>query len=1049
MREAKAFKQKTLSMLAALLVTILPLTSTFAAGLTEDKFFTGRTQTQERNLVLIRLSLPSLVVDHYQRFGVASVGQELQLDRSLEQEIVAEQERVIAQLAQLSSDINVVYRYRYLMNAIAVDAPVELIEDLKAFDAVQEVYPTTHFFNPPEVEGVADFDRDTFMKELDQWYTSVDHINATKVHQRTGIMGEGVRVGVIDTGIDYTHTMFGGSGDVALYQSLTDDDARGHFPNAKLPAGVDLVGDHFHPGSFHNNHNIPRPNANPIDRGGHGTHVAGTIAGIGDGVKTYSGVAPKATLYTMRVFGAGSTNDIVVAQALEYAMDPYQNGDVSKRLDVVNLSLGSGFGKPHGTYAEVLKNATRAGIVVVASAGNSGATPFIVGSPSTTDESISVAASIDAMEHNWKFPSVGLKNLATSQTFTAPRVEASFTRPIRHALGVEGKLVDAGFATSAFSDELAARVKGNVAFISRGENSFVEKINFAYQAGAIGVVVYNNVPGEPIVMGGESALINIPAVMIDISLGIQVKHALNAGQDVKVFFNGPESIERPELIDQITSFSSHGPRQYDGVLKPEITAPGQQIISANAGTGDGASRSNGTSMSGPHVAGVMALLVERFPGKTVEQLKAILVTSSQLMSQANGEPYSLTAQGAGLVDAYQAVLQRVIFLPSILSLGYVNLSQEETRLTTQAQMISLVGDLPDLEQLQVSFEMSRNMRLVDSSFERNSTGALLRLDLVLTKDDNVDESLFFHEAVVLIRDSEGTQVARLPIFAVGREQSLVKLSGVDKESLTIEFTNSSASEAQLFPFIFMGEAEAKPTYDYFDLPIKSRGCDLREVFARIVNQEEEEFLQVAVVLDQPVSLWMNCDISLLFEEEGELAYEVVATTTGRMPDLGRRLPGVDAATFVLNAKRARQLRYQFEERMRSFEGLPAVYSSAIPAPELSYVDALMDIRPWLRFNHRRMSIIELNTKNFEQDGEISFDLYVVNNYGGVRPDDRLGEEKVRWNLNALRAQSQGLPQQIQISPGVSEFQVPQLVEDLYFLAPKNQDRLDIIAPFSR
>src|SRR5690606_4911955 len=139
----------------------------------------------------------------------------------------------------------------------------------------------------------------------------------------------------------------------------------------------------------------------PLDEGGHGSHVAGTIAGAGDGINSYDGVAPDASLYAIKVFGAeGSTGTSVVVAALEYAADPDADLDPSDRLDVVNLSLGSSFGSANNLYTEAMENLDRAGTVVVASAGNSGHMHYITGSPGTSDTVLSVAASIDNMEHN-------------------------------------------------------------------------------------------------------------------------------------------------------------------------------------------------------------------------------------------------------------------------------------------------------------------------------------------------------------------------------------------------------------------------------------------------------------------------------------------------------------------------------------------------------------------------------------------------------------------------------------------------------------------------
>ena len=129
----------------------------------------------------------------------------------------------------------------------------------------------------------------------------------------------------------------------------------------------------------------------------------GTIAGVGDGINTYDGVAVGAKLYAIKVFAKGSTGDAVIIAALEYSADPNGDGNPDDRLDVINLSLGSGFGTPHALYSEAVNNITSAGTVAAISAGNSGDKDYIVGSPSTVSSAISVAASVDDMKHNWNF----------------------------------------------------------------------------------------------------------------------------------------------------------------------------------------------------------------------------------------------------------------------------------------------------------------------------------------------------------------------------------------------------------------------------------------------------------------------------------------------------------------------------------------------------------------------------------------------------------------------------------------------------------------------
>jgi hypothetical protein len=236
--------------------------------------------------------------------------------------------------------------------------------------------------------------------------------------------GAGIRVGIIDTGIDYTHANFGGTGNRRAYEadhryadSATLNVPSGDFPSAKVVGGTDFVGDAYDAASDDPAIATPHPDPNPLDCNGHGSHVAGTVAGYGvDNVgNTFTGdysslagqnletqfrigpgVAPRASLYALRVFGCeGSTN--VVSEALDWAADPNGDGNFNDHLDVVNMSLGSDFGAPDDPDSVASNNAALLGITVVASIGNNGDLVDTGGSPGNASRVLAVAASQDQM----------------------------------------------------------------------------------------------------------------------------------------------------------------------------------------------------------------------------------------------------------------------------------------------------------------------------------------------------------------------------------------------------------------------------------------------------------------------------------------------------------------------------------------------------------------------------------------------------------------------------------------------------------------------------
>src|SRR3954469_14662424 len=235
-------------------------------------------------------------------------------------------------------------------------------------------------------------------------------VGAPNVWQNLGIHGEGVKVAIIDTGIDWTHANFGGPGTAAAYTAAhavetRPADPRYFGPNApRIKGGIDLVGDSYNADPNSDAYQpIPHPDPNPLDCNGHGSHVAGTAAGSGvtsTGVMytgPYNGstlanpaafaigpgVAPKADIYSVRVFGCEGSTDVTV-DAIEWAVD--------NDMDVINMSLGSTFGSKDDPSAVASTNAAKAGVIVVASAGNSGTNQYIQGAPASADGAISVAA---------------------------------------------------------------------------------------------------------------------------------------------------------------------------------------------------------------------------------------------------------------------------------------------------------------------------------------------------------------------------------------------------------------------------------------------------------------------------------------------------------------------------------------------------------------------------------------------------------------------------------------------------------------------------------
>jgi len=506
--------------------------------------------------------------------------------------------------------------------------------------------------------------------------SAVPFVGAPALWSNAGmaVTGRGVRIGIVDTGIDYLHADFGGPGTAQAYQ---DNDRTvvepGTFPTAKVLGGKDFVGDDY------NGENAVAPDPDPLDcammqsqyiSGGHGTHVAGIAAGMGvltDGTtfmgpyeasydpsifRVGPGVAPEASLYALKIFGCdGSTT--MVAAALEWAVDPNDDGDTSDRLDVVNMSLGGSYGIATPTDEKVVANLTAAGTMVVVAAGNDGDAFYSVGEPSTYTPAMSVAATTDVVTFlalRVEAPSSIAGDMACS--------EGAFTRPLSETGPISGQLVAAKPAGACSALSNGAEVQGKIAFIDRGGCFFVDKVKNAYDAGAIAVVVANNAPGEPpFAMGGDpGSQAPIPGVMIAKDDGDTIRSGL--AQGVMVTLDASRLYQSSAGADQMAEFSSRGPRSQDNRLKPDVAAPGVSLDSAGVASGADAREMSGTSMACPMAAGAAALVREANPAFGPFDVKAAMMNYTAPVTDGAGHQVPVSLAGAGRIHVDKAAMAR-------------------------------------------------------------------------------------------------------------------------------------------------------------------------------------------------------------------------------------------------------------------------------------------------------------------------------------------------------------------------------------------------------
>ena len=511
-----------------------------------------------------------------------------------------------------------------------------------------------------------------------------------------GLHGEGIKVGIIDTGIDYTHANFDGPGTIAAWNAAFATSTLAPDPTLVGPAaprvkgGIDLVGDAY---NANDPNSVPQPDSNPLDCNGHGSHVAGTAAGNGvlaDGTTYHGpytastissnswgigpGVAPKADIYAIRVFGcAGSTN--VVVDAIDWAVD---NG-----MDVINMSLGSPFGDASNPDAVASTNAAKAGIIVVASAGNSGAGRYITGSPASATGAISVAAN----DPTPSFAAAHLTGVGAPMDLINANGASFSTFSGNLKVLVDNPLTPANEAIGCQQSDYAGSA-GMIVVVNRGVCARVSKAIRGQKAGAIAVIMANNASSLPPFEGqitsdpdtGEQYTVTIPFLGArgPFTNAASDSGRLRAADGASVTIS-PTSIPNPTYL-AFADFTSAGPRTGDSALKPDVTAPGVSIRSTGMGTGNGAAVLSGTSMAAPHTSGVAALTAQDHPGWTVEDLKAAMVNTADPALVSN---YATSRGGTGEVQAPGATKTDVDAvgdkMTASLSFGFVDLRDNFSR----------------------------------------------------------------------------------------------------------------------------------------------------------------------------------------------------------------------------------------------------------------------------------------------------------------------------------------------------------------------------------
>lgn len=640
--------------------------------------------------------------------------------QSTRESVAAEQAAFINRALGAAPSAEVVASLQLVLNAVVLNVDAA---DLPAISRDASI---------TRVVGVANYSQD--LSE------TVPYIGATTAHAM-GATGKGIRIAVIDSGIDYTHFALGGPGTQAAYEAAwaplplappaipvvaagtgytaandpgtaADD---GLFPSAKVIGGYDFVGESWpNTGLLPDNDPIGAPDATTF--GGHGTHVADIIAGK-------LGVAPDAKLYALKACSAPATScsGVALMQSMEWAVDPNGNGDTrDDHVDLINMSLGSVYGQPFDDdLSAAVDAAYDAGVLTIASAGNSADKQFITGSPAAASTALSVAqtavpsASLQLM--TLLAPITGNRG-AVFQPWSVP-LTTTIEGPVFYPPTTNGKRI--GCANAAGANPYApGELAGRIVLVDRGTCAFSLKIaNIAAAGGSLGIIglITADAPFGGAFGGGVQT---IPGFMINQADA----NILRAGNAVVRF--SPSGVL--SLAGSLASTSSRGPRFDDNIVKPEIGAPGASI-SAMSGSFTGTAAFGGTSGAAPMVTGAAALLLEaRGWCLDIGNIKQILVNTAETnvyQPSSGGSVFPdqlapITRIGGGEVRVDRALVSPLVvsdntgddvsFIHGAMSFGYLDATKPSTTLNRKLK-------LENTSTMSQSYSVTGNLRYADDA----------------------------------------------------------------------------------------------------------------------------------------------------------------------------------------------------------------------------------------------------------------------------------------------------------------------------------------------
>jgi len=556
----------------------------------------------------------------------------------------------------------------------------------------------------------------------------------TKTAIESGFDGTGITIAVIDTGVDYNHPDLFGLGD-----------------QGKVIGGYDYID----------------KDSTPIDTSGHGTEVAGIIAADGQ----LKGIAPKSKILAYRVSDDGnSVSSDLIIKAIEQA--------IVDGADIINISLG--INRTNHKIDNAVNKAIDEGILVVTAAGNNGPELGTIGSPGLNPNAITVGATYNNISSSL----VSTLEVGDQRFQVLPMVGTkAFDEPIIAEI-LFGKY-------SRERDLEGTNVENSILLVERGSDVedeivyFSDKEHNAATAGAQAIVVYNSKPG--IFLGelthelaGPNYQPSIPALSMSNKDGLMLRELLKEKTigTLNVFYNP----------DFVAFFSSRGPVS-PFYIKPDLVAPG---VFVNTTLNDGKYNfTSGTSFAAPHVTGAAALLLQKEPDLKPNDIKSILVTTSDSVSDAYGNKFPFEFAGTGRLNLTKAFNANLIIYPTYLTF---NLSQEKQSQTQMLEIKSLEKTTP----ITISFEGDENIHfeqifenedvLITASLNEDKLGKFV--GRVILENDGVTYTVpilvYVTKGTIIVNDEEGKLNFQI---SYPEDWSYARISVINKETGKIDTTS--------------------------------------------------------------------------------------------------------------------------------------------------------------------------------------------------------------------------------------------------------------------